>query len=289
MVEFGPDKTYELIDKNATAEQIAEVRKELGYDQPFHKRYYGFLMELVTLDFGHSDSSGEKVSSILARTIPVTVAMTLPGFLFGNLLGIALALLAAFERGRWLDKGIMTFAVVGMSISFVIVLIVFQYIFCSSNGLNLFPVSGWEVNSFGDYVQYVTVPTLCSVFVALGYNTRFYRAIFVEEMTRDHVRTSKAFGASIVSILFKSVLKNSMIPIITRIIFTIPFIIIGGSLLIESYYGIPGIGQVTYDAISSGDQPILKAVVSLTAILYVLVLTLIDLLYKTVDPRISIN
>ena len=80
-----------------------------------------------------------------------------------------------------------------------------------------------------------------------------------------------------------------MIPIITRIIFTIPFIIIGGSLLIESYYGIPGIGQVTYDAISSGDQPILKAVVSLTAILYVLVLTLIDLLYKTVDPRISIN
>ena len=289
MVEFGPDKTYELVGKNATPEQIAEIRHQLGYDRPFLVRYGDFLKQLVTFDFGHSESSGEKVKTILERTIPVTVALALPGFILGNLLGIVLALWAAFHRGSIVDKGIMAFAVIGMSISFVIVIIVFQFFFCSSFGINAFPVTGWDASSLSSYLYYVAVPTFCSVFVALGYNTRFYRAVFVEELTRDHIRTAKAFGSSTVGILFKGVLKNSMIPIVTRIIFTLPFIIIGGSLLIESYFGIPGIGQVTYDSISSGDLPILKAVVSLTAILYVLVLTVVDLCYRAVDPRITVG
>ncbi len=289
MVEFGPDKTYELIDKNATEEQIAEIRHELGYDKPFVVRYKNFLLQVITLDFGYSDSSREKVSSILMRTIPVTIVLALPGFVLGNILGIIFALWAAFHRGAIIDRLLMMFAVIGMSVSFVIVIIVFQALFCSSIGLNIFPVFGWEISSFTDYLKHITVPTMCSTFVALGYNTRFYRAIFVEEMMCDHVRTSRAYGASTVKILYHNVFKNSLVPIITRIIFTLPFIIIGGSLLIESYFGIPGVGQVTYDAISSGDLPILKAVVSLTAILYVLVLTFVDILYQWVDPRIALN
>ena len=289
MVEFGPDKTYELVGKNATPEQIEEIRQQLGYDRPFVARYVEFLKQIMLFDFGHSESSGEKVISILVRTIPVTIALALPGFIIGNLLGIVLALWAGFQRGSYVDKGIMAFAVIGMSISFVIVIIVFQYIFCSSFGLNLFPVMGWGSDSLTEYLHYVTVPTLCTVFVALGYNTRFYRAIFVEEMNRDHIRTAKAFGASTFNLLFRGVLKNSMIPIITRIIFTLPFIVIGGSLLIESYFGIPGVGQITYDAIASGDLPILKSVVSLTAVLYVLVLTVVDLFYRAFDPRITIK
>ena len=289
MVEFGPDKAYELAGKNATHEEIENIRRQLGQHLPFHERYLTFLGEIITFDFKHSESSGEKVSSILSRTIPVTMALAIPGFVLGNLLGILLALWAAYKRGQFLDKGIMGFAVIGMSISFVIVIIVFQFYFCSSYGLNVFPVTGWSTETFGEYLHYVTVPTMCSVFVALGYNTRFYRAIFVEEMTRDHIRTAKAFGASTMSLLGRGVLRNSMIPIITRIIFTLPFIVIGGSLLIESYFLIPGVGQVTFDAIQSGDLPILKAVVSLTAILYVLVLTVVDLFYKMVDPRISIT
>lgn len=125
--------------------------------------------------------------------------------------------------------------------------------------------------------------------MALGYNTRFYRAVIVEESTRDHIRTAKAYGCSPSKLMFLHVLRNSLIPIITRVIFTIPFIIIGGSLLIESYFGIPGVGLVTYDAITTGDQPILKAVVAMTAIMYVIVLTMVDILYKAVDPRISIK
>ena len=232
MVYFGPDKTYDLLGKNPTEAEIAEIRHELGYDQPFFTRYLNYLTSLAMLDFGYSDSTNERVISIFARTIPTSLALNLPGFVLGNLLAIALAMVAAYYRGDWRDKAIMVFAVVGMSISFLIVIITFQILF--SLKLNLFPVQGWEVNSFGSYLKYVTVPTMATVFVALGYNTRFYRAVIVEEIQRDHVRTSKAFGCPPIPLLFKYVLKNCMIPIITRVLFTIPFILIGGSLLVEA-------------------------------------------------------
>lgn len=289
MVYFGPDQTFELLGKNSTAEQIAEVRAELGYDRPFLVRYGEYLKELATLDFGLSNSTGEPVSSMLARTIPVSLALVTPGFILGNLLGILLALVAAYHRGGWIDKTIMGFAVVGMSISFLIVIIAFQILLSSSFGLNLFPVRGWNVHSLYSYVMYVTVPTLASVFVALGYNTRFYRAVLVEEMTRDHVRTARAFGIRPAKLLYKHILKNSAIPIITRVMFSIPLVVVSGSLLIESYFGIPGVGKITFDAITSGDQPVLKAVVGLTAVLFVITLLVTDLLYRVVDPRVSLK
>jgi len=289
MVYFGPDKSYELAGKNATAEQIAEIRHQLGYDRPFLVRYWEYLKELATFDFGYSDSTGERVSAILARTIPISLALILPGFVIGNLAGVALALLAAYHRGKWLDKLIMGGSVVGMSISFLIVIIAFQIIFSSNYGLGWFPVRGWNVYDFGDYLRYVTVPTLATVFVALGYNTRFYRAVLVEEMERDHVRTARAYGTPPAELLFKHVLKNALIPIITRIMFSIPLVVISGALLIESYFGIPGVGLVTYDAITTGDQPVLKAVVGLTAVLFVVVLILNDIFYKLVDPRVSLQ
>ncbi len=289
MVYFGPDMTYSLTGKNPTAERIAEVRAELGYDQPFFVRYFDYVRELATLDFGHSFSSGERVSAKLGKAVPVTVALMAPGFVLGNLLGLGLALIAAYHRGKWLDKTIMGASVVGMSISFLIVVIFFQLVFCSSQGLNWFPSRGWEVYSLGSYLSYVTVPTLAIVFVALGYNTRFYRAILVEELNRDHVRTARAYGTGPARLLYRNVLKNCLIPIITRVMFSIPLVIISGSLIIESYFGIPGAGKLTYDAITSGDQPVLKAVVGLTAVLFVITLLLTDVLYRAVDPRVELT
>lgn len=289
MVYYGPDLTYSMVGKNATQEKIDQVRTQLGYDKPFLIRYLKYVEEIATFDFGHSDSSGEKVTTILKRTLPTSLAVTLPGFLIGNLLGIILGLIAAYYRGRIADRLIMAFATMGMSISFLIVLIGFQYIFCSSFALDLFPVQGWSTETLGDYLLHVTVPTLSFVFVGLGYNTRFYRAVLVDEIGKDHIRTLKAYGCGTLSLLFKHVLKNSMIPILTRIVFSIPFILIGGALLVESFFNIPGIGYVTFDAIVTGDLPIVKAVVSLTVIGYVLVLTVIDVLYKTVDPRITLK
>lgn len=287
MVYFGPDQTYQFLSKNPTQEEIERVRSQLGYDQPFLFRYARYLGDLATLNLGNSNSSGERVTQILAKHIPVSVALALPGFVLSVVLGVSIALIAAFYRGSWVDKGIMVFAVIGMSISFLIVVIAFQIIFCSAYGLNWFPVQGWDVDSIGSYLAYVTVPTLAIVFVALGYNTRFYRAVIVEEMNRDYVRTARAFGASPVKLLFKHVLKNAMIPIITRVIITLPFIVIGGNIIIEKYFSIPGIGQITLEAIISGDLPIVKAVVALTAILYVFALILTDISYKIIDPRVS--
>ena len=289
MVYYGPDKTFELLGKNPTQEEITEVRHQLGYDRTFIVRYAEYLKELATLDFGLSDSTGEPVSKMLGRTIPVSIALVTPGFILGNLLGVLLALVAAYNRSGWIDKAIMGFAVVGMSVSFLIVIIAFQVLLSSSYGLNMFPVRGWNVHSFGDYVMYVTVPTLASVFVALGYNTRFYRAVLVEEMTRDHVRTARAFGISPMKLFYKHILKNAMIPIITRVMFSIPLVVVSGSLLIESYFGIPGVGKITFESITSGDQPVLKAVVSLTAVLFVVTLLITDILYRAVDPRVSLK
>ncbi|MFC1701759.1 ABC transporter permease [Pseudomonadota bacterium] len=287
MVYFGPDKTYELVGKNPTAEQINEVRHALGYDRPFLLRYGEYLKELITLDLGLSDSTGEPVSSILKRTLPVSMALVVPGFVIGNLLGLALGLLAAWYRGKWLDKLVMSMSVVGMSISFLVIIIGLQILLCTPYGLNIFPVRGWQVDDIGSYFYYVAVPTLALVLVTLGYNTRFYRAIMADEIERDHIRTLRAYGARPAELLYKHVLKNSLIPVLTRIMFSIPFVLISGSLLLESYFGIPGVGLATFNAITSGDQPILKAVVGLTGVLFVLALTINDMLYSVVDPRVA--
>lgn len=287
MVWFGPDQTYTLVGKNATAAQIAEVRRELGYDQPFLRRYADYVADLFTLRLGTSNASGEQVSRILARTVPVTLALMLPGFLLGNLLGIALGLVAAHRRGHWSDRLISGLSVTGMSISFLVIIIALQVLLSTPYGLDLFPVRGWQVTDLTSYLLYVTVPTLALIFVTLGYNTRFYRAVFVEESSRDHIRTARAFGASPTVILWKHVLKNSLVPIVTRLMFSIPLVVISGSLLIESYFGIPGVGKVAFDAITNGDQPVLKAVVGLTAVAFVVIQIATDLLYRLVDPRVA--
>jgi len=287
MVWFGPDQTYTLIGKNATASQITEIRHQLGYDQPFTRRYLDYLVELFTLDLGASNSSGEPVSSILKRTLPVSLALMLPGFIIGNLLGIALGLVAAFRRGTWSDRLITGLSVTGMSISFLIIIIALQVLLSTPYGLNLFPARGWQVDGLSSYLAYVTVPTLSLIMVTLGYNTRFYRAVFVEESSREHIRTARAFGASPATLMWRHVLKNSLVPVTTRLMFSIPLVVISGSLLIETYFGIPGIGKVSFDAITSGDQPVLKAVVGLTAVAFVLIQIMADVIYRLVDPRIA--
>jgi peptide/nickel transport system permease protein len=287
MVYFGPDKTFELLGKNPSSEQIVEVRAQLGYDRPFLLRYAGYLHQLATFDLGHSESTGETVSGLIARTLPVTVALVLPGFILGNVLGVLLGMVAAWHRGSGLDRLVMGASVVGMSISFLVIIIVLQVLLCTPWGLELFPARGWEVRGLGSYLEYVTVPTLALVFVTLGYNTRFYRAVMVEELGRDHIRTAIAFGTPPAAILFRHALKNSLVPVLTRFMFSIPLVIISGSLLLETYFGIPGIGKATFDAITSGDQPVLKAVVGLTAVLFVLAQVLIDIFYRLVDPRVA--
>ncbi len=287
MVHYGPDQTYTLVGKNATEAQIRAVREQLGYDHPFLARYTDYLGGVLTLDLGASQSNGEPVWQIIQRTAPVTFALVLPGFVLGNLIAIALALIAAWHRGRIVDRIISAGSVAGMSLSFLIIVIALQVLLCTPYGLSLFPARGWNVTGFGSYLAYVTVPTLALLLATLGYNTRFYRAVFVEECGRDHVRTAAAFGASPAELMGHHVFRNSLGQIVTRVMFSLPLLAVSGSLLLETYFGIPGLGRVTFDAITNGDQPVLLAVVGLAAILFVLVQLGADLLYRLADPRIQ--
>jgi peptide/nickel transport system permease protein len=287
MVYFGPDQTYNLLGKSASTEQIRQIHEQLGYDRPFVRRYGQYLADLFTMRLGASNSSGEAVTDILKRTLPVTLALVVPGFIVGNLLGVVLGLLAAWHRNRWIDRMISSASIVGMSLSFLIIIIALQVLLCTPYGLNLFPAHGWRVTGFMTYVSYVTVPSLCLVLITLGYNTRFFRAIFLEEAGREHIRTVRAFGASPLNLMGRHVLKNSLPPLITRVMFSIPLVIVSGSLLLETYFGIPGMGKATFDAITNGDQPVLKAVVGLTAVMFVVAQLLADMCYRLVDPRVT--
>lgn len=289
MVHSGPDQTFELLGKNPSAAQIAEIRQALGYDDPLLRRYAAYLHGLATLDLGLSNTTGERVGGLISRTVPVTLALVLPGFVLGNLFGLLLGMFAAVRSGTWVDRAITGLSVLGMSISFLVVIIGLQVLLCTPYGLNLFPARGWEVSDFGSYLRHVFVPTLSIMFITIGYNTRFYRAVIAEELSRDHVRTARAYGAGTGHILFASALRNGSVAIMTRLMYSLPLIVVSGSLLIETYFGIPGVGKATFDAISSGDQPVLKAVVGLTAVAFVMLQTLTDIVYRWLDPRVVIR
>jgi peptide/nickel transport system permease protein len=283
-VYFGPDKTWDLVGLNPTAAEVEQMREQLGYDRSFPERYVDFLLRLARLDLGHVEATGEAVTAVLARTIPVSLMVLLPGLVIGTVLALILAMLAAWHRSSRLDRMITGLSVTGMSLSFLVIIIGFQLIF--GVWLGWFPVRGWVVDDVGDYLRHIAVPTMASVFVSLGYNTRFFRAVMVNELSSDQVMTARAFGAPPLSLMITNVLGNALLPILTRVMFSLPPILITGSLLIESHFSIPGVGRVTYEAILSGDQSVLMAVVSLSSILYVMVLTLTDLLGRWVDPRL---
>jgi peptide/nickel transport system permease protein len=283
-VHLGPDPTHELLGHNPSAEEIAQLRRELGLDQAFVPRYVSFLTSLATLDLGHSMRSGEPVRDMLARALPVTLALLAPGILLGLLLAMVGAMLAAWHRGRWPAALLNTLSVASMSLSFVVVIIAAQALF--GVVLGWFPVRGWAVHNPLSYLQAVFVPSLALIVVSVGYNLRFMHALMVNELDSEHVRTARAFGASGPWIMLNHVLANCALPILTRVLFTLPLMLIAGSLLLETHFGIPGLGRISFEAIVSGDQPVLMAIVSLSAVLYALILALAENLYRRFDPRL---
>jgi peptide/nickel transport system permease protein len=220
------------------------------------------------------------------RSLPISLALVIPGFILGNLIGVVLGMLAAWQAGRWLDRLITMLSVSTMSISLLIIVIGLQVVLCTPYGFNLFPARGWNVSGWYSYLYYVAVPTLALLLATAGYNARFYRAVFVEEATREHIRVARAYGASTFTLMTVHVLKNSLLATLTRIMFSLPLVLVSGSLLLETYFGIPGMGKVTFDAITNGDQPLLQAIVGLTAVMFVLVSLLADAAYRLADPRI---
>lgn len=279
----GGDPTYQMLGKHASAQQIAEVRHEYGFDLPQHVQFIQYLKQIVTFDYGRSYATRQPISQMIMDGIGPSLSLMLPAFLLTTVLAIAIGLLVAYFRGTWIDKVVVIICVFGMSLPMLAYILFGQYFLAFKWGW--FPISGYETG-WAERFQYLLMPMLIFVAVSLGYDVRFYRTAILEETNQDYVRTARAKGLSEVRIFFKHVLKNSMVPILTNVVIEIPLLILGAFLL-ESFFGIPGLGSITIDAVHNSDFPVIKAMTTLVAILYILGNLATDIMYTLVDPRVS--
>jgi peptide/nickel transport system permease protein len=282
--------------KRVTADAIEKWKAERGYDRPLlynqaaggaekvtETIFFDKSVRLFVFDFGSSDAGRDIGQDISQRMWP-SLAIALPTFLIGLLVYISFAMLLAFFRGTYLDIAGVTLCVVLMSISGLFYIIAGQYVF--SKLLHLVPVSGYEPGWLA--WRFVLLPVAIGVFAGIGSSSRWYRTIFLEEINRDYVRTARAKGLPEVRLLFKHVLKNAMVPILTGVVVVLPTLFMG-SLIMESFFGIPGLGSYTIEAIQKQDFAIVRAMVFLGSVLYILGLLLTDLSYTLVDPRIRLS
>ncbi len=282
--------------KQVTPQMIEAWKEKKGYNKPLFLNdkakgiskitdtlFVKESLKLFSFDFGYSDNNRDIKEDIKDRMYP-SLAIALPTFIIGLVTNISLALLIILFRGTILDTTMMIIAVIIMSISGLFYIIAGQVLF--SKMWHLVPISGYE-NGFGA-IKFVILPIIIGVFSGIGSSVRWYRSIFLEEINKDYIRTARAKGLSEISILFKHLLPNGMLPILTGVVVIIPTLFMG-SLIMESFFGIPGLGSYTIDAIKAQDFAIVKAMVFLGSFLYIIGLILTDISYTIFDPRVKLG
>ncbi len=283
---IGGDPAYMLAGKMSNPEQIANIRKQLGVDQPFYVQLWIFITQIVTGDFGASWATNEKVSTIFATRLGPSLTVLVPMLIVGTLLSMAMALLVAYWRGSLTDRAIMIGCTVGQSISILVYIIVFQYVFAYQ--LGWFPVQGWGQDFVTNLIKFSALPILVGVAVSLAPDTRLYRTFFLDEIHQDYVRTARAKGMSESRVMGVHVLRNAAIPIVTNVMIQLPALL-AGAFLIERFFSIPGIGREVLLAVERSDFPVIKAVTVYVAMATLVFNLLTDILYKAVDPRVQLK
>jgi peptide/nickel transport system permease protein len=282
----GGDPAYLLAGKMADEAAIANIRAQLGIDQPVWVQLGIFLKQILTFDFGNAWSTGEPVSHIIASRLGPSLTVLVPLTLLETFFGIALALAIAFVRGSLTDRAVMVACTVGMSISILVYIIVFQYFFAYK--LGLFPVQGWG-NSLGEnLLHYALLPIIIGLAVSIAPTLRLYRSFVLDEANQGYVRTARAKGLGERRIVWVHVLRNAAIPIITHVMANLPALLIGAFLL-ERFFGIPGIGREVILAVERSDFPVIKAITVYVAAATMVFNLLADLLYQAVDPRVQLK
>ena len=279
--------------KRVTPEAIEKWKAERGYDKPLFINTQRSGLSVVTEtvlfsksarmfvgDFGRAEDGRDIAREITTRMGP-SLAIALPTFILGLLVSVSLALLLAFFRASYLDFWGVVLCVAAMSISGLFYIIGGQYLI--SKLWRLVPISGYS--SEIDAWKFLILPVVIGVVSGIGSSARWYRTIFLEEIGKDYVRTARAKGLSEITVLFRHVLRNALIPILTGVVVVIPLLFMG-SLLTESFFGIPGLGSYTIDAISAQDFAVVRAMVFIGSVLYIVGLILTDISYTLVDPRI---
>ena len=294
----SPDEVARLHlgNKRVTPEQVQSWNEERGYNNPlFYNQsekginsftktiFYQKSFKLFIFEFGISDSGRDIKYDIKQRMWP-SLAIALPSLLVGLLLNITFALFFVFFRSTYIDYVGVIFCVGLMSISSLFYIIGGQYLI--SKLLHLVPISGYA-HGF-EAIKFLVLPVIISVIYGIGSGTRWYRSLFLEEIEKDYVKTARSKGLSEFSVLFNHVFKNALIPILTGVVVILPLLFLG-SLIVESFFGIPGLGSYTIDAIQSQDFAIVRAMVFLGTILYIFGLILTDISYTLVDPRVRLK
>jgi peptide/nickel transport system permease protein len=280
---FGGDPAEILGGLQASAAQIESIRKQLGLDRPVWEQLWIFVRQVVTLDWGQSWATKESVTTIFRTRLPATLTIMIPILLLELGLAIACGMAVAYVRGSLTDRAVMMISTVALSVSFLVYVIIGQYLFAFR--LGWFPVQGWSTSTLTNLAVYAPLPVTLAVLVSLAPNTRLYRSFFLDEIGHDYVRTARAKGVPERSILFKHVLRNSMIPILTNVATQLPGVFIG-SFLIEVFFSVPGLGREVFLAVGRSDYPVIQAVTVYLAVLTMVINLVTDLLYKLVDPRV---
>ena len=281
--------------KYVTPEAIEKWKAERGYDKPllFNQEadnldkltstiFFEKSVSMFIFDFGKADDGRDIAQEIKSRMLP-SLAIALPVFVLGLVVYITCALLMVFFRATYIDFLGVVLCVALMSISSLFYIIVGQFLI--SKLWHWVPISGYETGL--DAAKFLFLPVILGVISSAGSNIRWYRTIFLEEMNKEYVRTARAKGLSERIVLFRHVLGNALIPILTGAVVVVPLLFLG-SLLVESFFGIPGLGSYTIDAINSQDFAIVRAMVFLGSLLYIIGLVLTDISYTWVDPRIRL-
>jgi len=280
----GGDISIEIAGKNATPETIREIREEYGLNKPlflsWDSQFINHFKSALTFDFGRARDR-EPVIDKIKRGAGPSLALMVPMFFGIIVISVSLSLVVAFVRGTVWDTLTVVICVMGMSIPYLSFILFGQYFLAYKWGL--FPVF---FSPDLTTAQYVTLPVLIGIVTGLGGDLRFYRTVMLDEMRSDYVRTAFAKGLATRQVLFKHVLKNAMIPIITQVVLAIPFLFLG-SLLLERFFGIPGLGYLMIEAIGSRDYFVINAMTYLSAILFVVFNVITDICYVWVDPRIT--
>jgi peptide/nickel transport system permease protein len=283
---FGGDPAEILGGLQATPEQIESIRTELGLNEPVRVQLWMFVTKVVTFDWGSSWATREPVLEIFKSRLPATLTVMIPILLLEVVFGIVAGMAVAYVRGSLTDRVVMIVCTIAMSISFLVYVILGQYVFAFQ--LGWFPVQGWSSSLATNLIKFVPLPVFLAVLVSLGPYTRLYRSFFLDEINQDYVRTARAKGIGESRILFVHVLRNAMIPILTNVATHLPSVFIG-SFLIEVFFSIPGLGREVYTAVNRSDYPVIEAVTVYLAVLTMAINLLTDLLYKVVDPRVVLK
>lgn len=285
-----------LGDKYVTQEAIENWKASLGYDKPLFWNddeaglrtvtdtiFYTKSIRLFVFDFGQSDT-GRNIAHDISQRMWPSLAIAIPSLLVGLLLNITFALTIVFFRATYIDIAGVVLCVILLSISSLFYIIGGQFL--AGKLLNLVPISGYDHGL--EAIKFLILPIIISILYGIGSSTRWYRTIFLEESGKEYVRTARAKGLAEKTVMGRHVLRNALIPILTGIVVLLPMLFLG-SLILESFFGIPGLGSYTIDAINQQDFAIVRSMVFLGSVLYIIGLLLTDISYTIVDPRVRLN